>query len=765
MSACPRPDILLKEVGSDTPGTYTGNPPEVRTFGCNNVAQETIKQGTGSTSTTNVSNPSPQAPVPCILGFKWEGEWAEGIEYKKQTCFTNPNGSVVEHEGSSWLCIQDHTSTSGDAPTTLPPTPPSINGSSFWEPLSKGSITTAQEEELADANKSWWDKITDWIKDMDIWDWLKVAAVAGGLIYYGVKVLDSMDEDGSKDGNADKRYNGTNGYTGSYTKPKLKNTLAKLCQIGNINCDVTGIPDDEVIEFTLASTTSIRTVLQQLSNAFNFDMVSSGGVLKFVMRTGNPSGTITLSDIGYSANVNPPAPFTSKRFQGISLPRKVIVTYFSPSLDMNNYTQTSELFTYPEGNEISINVPITLTDQQARKIAELNLINAHLERMNYKFTCSYKMVKYEPGDVLDSPMGIIRITKVNETDPGLLSFEACDAGEPSVTALSDLDYTIPSDTDNNDLTLGYSQAFFIDPPWMGEYDTGTRLYAVIHGYGKQGWPGAMIYISRDGTNYSALKTVNEETIWGKANTILAAPVIATSGADTGWDVTNTLSVTLKTGQLSSASDTEVLAGANWIFVGQELISFGIATLTAPNTYTLSRLRRGLQGTENFGVSHQPNELVSKVSSLVRIDLLESDIGKQLHFKTVTMGSGLDVADLDTITVTSNNNKLFAPINGQAIRQPDNSWLITWEENIRIPDIVNNNGSTMKPVDSDQSGWGVAILDSSGIVKSSRPCGFTNYTYTVAEQNTDFGSLQSNIKAVIVPMSKKYGGGYPLTING
>ncbi len=763
MSACPRPDSSTKELVAANPGSYTGNPPASRDFSCNVVDQDVEKQGSGST-TTVITTPG-GGVIPCVLGFKWEGEWSPGIEYKKQVCFTNPNGSVVEYEGSSWLCIQDHTSTSADAPTTLNPTPPAINGSSFWEPMSKGSTTVDQEQLQADAEKSWWDKITDWVKDMDIWDWLKVAAIAGGLIYYGTQVLGSMDEDGEGDGNADKRYNGSAGYNGSYTKPTLRDVLFKLCAYGNITCDVSGIPVDEVVEFTLANTTSVRTILQQLSIAFNFDMVNSGGILKFVTRSGNPSGTISLSDMGYSSNVNPPAPYTSKRFQGISLPRKVTITYFSPSLDMNNYTQTAELFTYPEGNELNIQVPITLTDQQARKIAELNLINSHLERMNYKFTGTYKLVKYEPGDIVNSPMGIIRITKINETDAGLLAFEACDAGEPSASALSDLDYTIPTNTENDDFSIGYSQSFFIDPPWLGPGDTGTRLYAVVHGYGKAGWPGAMIYMSRDNINFNALMTVNQETTWGKSNAILGAPVIVTSGVDEGWDITNTLSITLKTGQLVSATDVEVLAGTNWIFVGQELIGFGTATLTGPNTYTISRLRRGLQGTDNFGPLHQADELVSVMSTLAKVELLESDIGKQVYFKTVTLGSGLDVADLDTVTVTSNNNKLWAPTNGVATRQADNSWLITWKENIRIADIVNNNASTMTPVDSDQSGWGVAILDSSGVVKSTRPCGYSNYTYTVAEQNTDFGSLQTHIKVSVVPMSKKYGGGYPLIING
>jgi hypothetical protein len=767
-SACPIADNKSTNLAGPAPistGTYTVNPPQARTPKCNVTSSTTVIEGTqpdGSTNVTTTQYPSD----PCVLGFKWEGDWVAGKSYKKQTCFINPNGSVVQYQGSSWLCILDHTSSEADKPTIETPTPPAVNGNTYWELMSEGQKAIDEAKTLAEANKSWWDKITDWVKDMDIWDWLKVAAIAGGLIYYGLKLLDAMDADGKGNGNADKRYNGSPGFVPTYSKPTLADVLTGLCSYGGITADISLIDPTETIEFTLAATTSIRTVLQQLSIAFNFDMVNSGGVLKFVPRSTVLNDTLYLSDMGYSANAVPPSPYVGKRYQGISLPRKVNITYFSPALDGNNYTQTAELFTYPEGNELTITVPITLTDLQARKVAEISLINAHLERMNYKFTTSYKFIHLEPGDCVDSPMGIVRITKINEGDEGLLQFEACDAGEPNLSTISDLSFSVPPSTGNSDATLGYSASYFIDPPWTGTEDTGIRLYSVTHGYGKEHWPGAMIYVSRDGgNNYSPLITVNEETTWGIAQATLGTPIIATSGPNTGFDVTNTLSVKLKTGSLISVTDAELEAGANKLYVGQELISFGVATLTAPNTYTLSRLKRGLSGTNGFTSSHQGDELVTLYSTLVRIPLEESDYGKTLHFKTVTFGSSLDVADEDVVTVMSNNNKLFAPKNGQAVRQADMSWVISWSEDIRSPDVVNNSASTLTQVDSDQSGWGVAIVNmSTGNVVSSRPCGYKTYTYTAAEQINDFGSTQTHIRAVIVPMHKKYGGGYPLTIN-
>jgi hypothetical protein len=56
--------------------------------------------------------------------------------------------------------------------------------------------------------------------------------------------------------------------------------------------------------------------------------------------------------------------------------------------------------------------------------------------MNYKFKTTYKFIHLEPGDVVESPMGLIRISRVEEIEEGILEFEATDAGDSSGRAVS-----------------------------------------------------------------------------------------------------------------------------------------------------------------------------------------------------------------------------------------------------------------------------------------------------------------------------------------
>jgi hypothetical protein len=65
---------------------------------------------------------------------------------------------------------------------------------------------------------------------------------------------------------------------------------------------------------------------------------------------------------------------------------------------------------------------------------------------------------------------------------------------------------------------------------------------------------------------------------------------------------NSLKVRLTNGTLSSASDRDIYGGANVIAVenedgGWEIVQFANAELTAPGSYTLTRLLRGRRGSE------------------------------------------------------------------------------------------------------------------------------------------------------------------------
>lgn len=756
MSYCPRPEVIVK---NGARATFTANPPDQRTEACN--ASTTVITTSGNNTSTTIYVQGPPGPQgergPEGWGFKWEGnydgtgEWAEGEVYVAQSD-EHPRASVVRHHDMTFVCIQDHISEATNEP--FGPDETTVGeGAAYWELFTnKGADGKVQGKEKTFL-EALMDGVFDWMKNATLEDWLEAAAIAAGVIWAGDKILDMMSDDG--EGNADSRFNGSAGYNGAYTPPGLRTVVSGMCDYAGILYDASALPEDPCA-FTVGAQTGIRTILDQLSLAYQFDMCPSGGVLKFVPRSGTAVKTITLDDMGYSNSDVPPAPYQAKRFQGIDLPRQVSLTYFTEDIDYNQYTQTAELYTYTEGQNVSLTVPVTLEHQKAKEICEVALVNAHLERMNYKFNTSYKFVDVEPGDVLDSPMGMIRVTKITEVDEGVLEFEACDAGGQNAITGSTMAAQPPTTSNNVAATIGFSQGLWIDPNALNDHDTGIRMYAAIHGYGKAGWPGAAVYVSEDnGASYTQLASTYVEASVG----IVTVPMPSVDHH--GWDRTSSVVVQLKTGELKSVPELAVLNGQNWAIIGQEIIGFANATLIGDKTYRLTNLLRGRRGTEVFVGTHTSNELFALLDTLIRLDFKDADRNTTKKFKVVTIGSSLDKVDGEDVKIVSNNTRMWAVCNAKAVKT-GSDWVISWKERVRFDNQLKDFSEISH--DEDWGGYAVAVLDPGGNVKSTHPVQVENFTYTNAMQITEFGGSVVAFKCTIVQLSKKYGAGIPLTIN-
>jgi hypothetical protein len=619
----------------------------------------------------------------------------------------------------------------------------------------------------ADLVDSVWDYISKWVENADIFDWLKLIATAAGIAWYGYQLLSQLFDDGTDpNGGRNRGFNGSPVYTGPYTPPKLKDVVESLCLFAEVNYDVSEL-SNETVEFTIGNNTSARTMIDQLSKVYNFDIIQSSGVLKFRHRYSNDvaDATIPTSDMGFGPSIdNLPDRITTKRLQGIDLPKSISLTYFSGDTAQQPFSQIAKLPAYVEGQNISLNVPITLSHQKAKDAVEMLLMAAHIEKSTYKFNTSYKYIHIEPGDILFNPeVGNLRVTKIREGVEGILEFEATAAGIEDSLAAAGLPPQLPDNavTNPDALVTGSvttkTGAIFIDPPYIeGESSSTARIYAVVHGYGNAGWTGGRIYLSKDdGTTYSSAASVNTEATWGVASAALAG--YSQFGT---LDLASSISVTLKTGSLTSVTDVELNNGSNMAYIGRELICFGVATLTGEKTYTLSRLRRGLSGTAQFANQHTSDEIFVMKDSLTAINLSDKDIGKTLKFKAVTMGADISNVDAVEVGIQSNNYKLYQPKNG-GFTVSGTTHKFTWEENIRIPNSLN-------PVavlhDIDWTSYAIGVYDTNGNLKAKRVITTNTWDYTSTMKVADFGSLPNNFSISVVPISMKNGNGYPLTIS-
>lgn len=820
MGVCPVPPRKRKTDYSN-PGSFKATPPTPKYEICAGGTTGVIT-GPGQVVTQTQCCPQPGPPGPEGCALKWVGEWASGTQYYKESG-TPCSTSIVSRGGTTYICTSTHTASASDEPGVGASWDPkwdifgesnrmrwvgdwtdsydykkndvvrqSADGNAYvcstdhtssggdepgfgswwaqnWDKMTDSSIAglpPAQKDFLTSLQ----DSVLDWMDTATVGDWITALATGAGIIYAGVAINDMMNADPMGDGQADSRYYGTPGYNGAFTAPTLQQVVTSLMTYAGYSpgwYDVSMLPN-KPIHFTVNGTISVRTLLNNLALAYQFDIVPSGGTVKFIPKYQGVTRVLTVADLGHTSSdsLSGPAHYTAKRAQGIDLPRSASMNYYSSSLDHNVFTQVSTIETFADGQDVKVDVPFMMDDAEAKRVTETALTNAHIEQQQYTFTTDYNNMDLEPGDIINIPLdngatANVRIIQMNEVEDGILEFTAvlADYNNISYVASPTPATTPPAQTTNNVSSVGYSQTLFIEVPPLNDAETLPRVMAAIHGYGEPGWPGAVLYRSVDGgATYNTVLTSFRTPTIGMAAIATPAPQDYHV-----WDTTTTISVTLKQGTLSNSTDLAVQNGTNWCMVGEEVIGFVNATLTGANTYTLSRLLRGRVGTEVKCTIHQANELfVMLDDQLTIIPVDYADINKTVKYKTVTVGSDISKATAFDVRPFGLNMRPWAVAQPNAVKQGNGDWYITWIERPRYNNSLRDY--TEITHDSDWSGFAVAILDAGSAVKRTFTTVDKFLTYTVAQQTADFGAPQANLKASIIQMSSVVGGGYPNVIN-
>lgn len=678
------------------------------------------------------------------------GVWTAGQQYLAQ--------DIVTDLAASFLCLTNHTSSTANKPEQARDY---NGGGTEWLLLSEGEVPTTLLGTFGD--------LFDWIKDIANWnlkDWLQLLSAGLGLLWAGSTLLNMFNDNGTGDGNADSRFNGDLVYTGAFTNPTLPTVVGTVCEWGGLTSfDTSQLPATPV-NFTIGDLASARSILEMLSLVYFFDMVDSGGILKFVPRASQTvvKNLISDNDLGWTKQGNElPPPIVAKRMQSIDLPRSVTLTYFSQAAAHNKMTQTATLETFVEGEDVAIDVPVTLTENKAVEVAEMALVNAFIERDSYGFITNWNHIDLEPGDVINiDTVGDCRIIRVDEEqENGLLSFLATNA---SFNTTSYVPSGIPDQPapvyTNQPIQIGYSTALIIESPPIDETDKDKpRLTIAPHGYNKAGWPGCSIYVSIDGgLSYNLVGTSTQQATWGKVVSPTPAPP---SNNHWLWDETTVIQVVLKTGSLSSVTKPEVYNGSNWAYIGQELIGFRSAVLVSGMTYNLSGLLRGRRGTEFYmGVHGADEQFILRNDALVEFPYDVTSKETLRKFKFVTFGSTIDKATPQDAQPDTKSLRPWAVADLLAVKQGNNDWIITYTERNQFDGELVDSHPVLHP-----EGWGgyiVQILDGATLKRSFNGVTQNTVTYTVAQQITDFGVAQNSIKVRCSQIDLRVGPGYSST---
>jgi len=287
-------------------------------------------------------------------------------------------------------------------------------------------------------------------------------------------------------------------------------------------------------------------------------------------------------------------------------------------------------------------------------------------RTHYTFKLSFEYCLLDPMDVVtitDANLGLVaypvRIVSIDEDDRGVLAVTA----EELVLGVSTPSANPSSGAVSFQPNQGAAAAS-INPPLLYEPPpalTGNIAQVWVGSSGGSGgvadpnWGGAFVWASVDNATYSQIGVITQTLRQG----VLTAPLASASG----WDTTNTLSVSLAESgaTLSGTSLASAQAAATLTLVDSELLAYENAALSGANAYNLTGLQRGYAGTPP--AAHAAGAAFARLdSAVVKYDLPDTWIGVTLYFKFQSFNVfGAGAQDLSTCAVYS-----YAPTGASSI---------------------------------------------------------------------------------------------------
>jgi hypothetical protein len=590
-----------------------------------------------------------------------------------------------------------------------------------------------------------------------------LAKISNGLVLVDVFDLDAQVPPvpmGNTIGIADMDFNVANN--------EVFISLASGADEGNAQSIWLRTPVQQVAGYVITNQSEAKAALQNLMAAFFIDCVESDFKLKFVTRGVNAAiVNIPESDLGLEQDS---AALTESTSQEQDMPREVSVLFVDPSIDwqQNKAHKHRHRRGIHTKQAITMQLPMVLTPDQARAIAERALYLAYLE--GKPFDINLWRAAYLPLDPTDL------VTFVY----GGVTFQVRIAQNAIGVDFSSQIKTVSEDANNYIAkpAAGTSQAivpvaplppaptvlFLYDLPYLTDADAVADRSHTGFYIGTSSpvstWPGCILYKSTDGTNYDAFGSSATLVAYGQVVGTLPDPPALYQ-----WDNTTILTVQMTVGTLTGTTDTAVLNGANVLIVGNEVIQYVNAVQTAPGTFVLTRLLRGRRNTEWAAYGHAASEtVVDPTQGFQRVDAPLSLIGITRNYKAVTVGDDISTATAKALTLVPNDLKPASPVQIYGTRAVGDL-TIGWTRRTRYAgDWLNNTGSV--PLNEDSETYQIDIMNGVTVVRTINwtpgtydSNGNPTALYTAAQQTTDFGSPQATVTVNIYQISAQIGRGF------
>lgn len=563
-----------------------------------------------------------------------------------------------------------------------------------------------------------------------------------------------------------------------WLSPRLGNpTSVLLSQLVERLAERAGVPAADIDAGDLTATVrgyallrpgTLRSALEPLARAYQFDVVEQGYKLRFVPRGGAPAASLTQDDLAAHepGQARPPELEIARELE-TALPRRVELEYFDADSDEIGYQYAGRI-TRDSEDQRRLRLPVVLTADEAAQVADRVLKQAWLARSTTRGpVLSMRWAALMPTDVVsvsaEAGEFTLRITRIDDGRPGLRRCEA--VFEASAAYTSQASGAGGPASDQAVTVRGPSIGYLLDAPLLHDAADAPGFYVALAG-ALADWPGATLLRSLDtGQSYTAIESVTVASVLGRSTDAL--PAGPTHRIDEAGAVNVRLSGAAPPA-LDSTTDADLLRGANAALLGVngrwELIQYRTATLEADGSHTLTGLLRGRRGTEPAVATHQADDRFVRLTDALGerlggpryIYVAASEIGAARDYKTVTLGSDPAPAAVQALALEGESLKPLAPYRLRGSRAGNDDLTITWQGRGRL-------GAGLRISVSGIDAYEVDVLDGTGAVLRTLTApggGSGSVVYTASDQVTDFGAAQASVDVTLYARHELVGRGYP-----
>lgn len=385
---------------------------------------------------------------------------------------------------------------------------------------------------------------------------------------------------------------------------RLGDIIAECCLESGLNADqfdvskITDLVDGFVRNYQQPG----RAIIENLQEAFFFDVIESGGKLVFSPIHKRQIKHINKRDLIDKIQVT--------RQQELELLRQYILIYtdrmalYQPSL-ASTICQTTN-----SKQQFIFDSRLVLSHAVAEMITQINLYRNHLERTTYQFKLPPRYLALEPGDALKIAGYYIRILAITITTSRIMQIRgvACDSAEYDFYI--EPEFAKPA---TYDFTSFDHIIHIIELP-----DENAIYIAIANRLGR--FAGVNFYYSDDGVSYDYAGNIIDE---------------ATIGSLVKMD-NNKMIISLVSGRLESVTAQSLARGKNKAMLGNETFQFEYAQQLESHLYELSGI------CSDFKNRHEQGERFILLNvKLKKIQLPNYLLGVECFYKILAPGQHID----------------------------------------------------------------------------------------------------------------------------